>query len=221
MFEFMAGVFAGLFAGSIWLWLVLVAAAILITVLVEAEVGGAATVALVATVLVTDFFFKVDFLAGIKLHPWALAGWTGVYFAAGAAWGLFKWYVFVHKALAAYREVKAAFLKEAGATELTPALAYKLAQKVGLYSRRSVSSTPPAASNYKGDIIRWMSYWPFSILGTLLNDVVRKAWTNIYNFMAQTYDRIAAHVFRGVSGDAALAQQGAAEATEEQTPRKR
>ena len=164
---------------------------------------------------------KVGILKAIITNPWKAIEWVAVYFIVGALWGLLKWYVFVHKALGRYRESRAMFLQQEGVTELTPELAVKFA---GQTKYRDVTSVPPLASDHKSDIIRWMSYWPFSMIGTVLNDVVRKAWQHIYIFMAETYDRVANYVFRSVRGDAILLEKGlklSRQKDEEENPRRK
>jgi hypothetical protein len=211
MFEFLAGLLAGMMAvGSIWFWLLVFAVLIGITVLVETEEGGWATFTLVVSVILMNWVFKVGIIQALWAHPWKALGWVLVYFVLGIAWGLVKWFVFVHKRAGLYRDARDAFLKQHRATELTPALAAELMEELNHNFRSyqtEVSALPPKASEHKGDIIRWMSYWPFSVVGTLLNDVVRKAWRHIYDLMTQTYDRVAAHVFRKYSADVALAKQ--------------
>jgi energy-coupling factor transporter transmembrane protein EcfT len=217
MFEFLIGLLAGLMAGgTIWFWLLVAAVFIAVTVLVESECGGWATLTLIVTGSLGYFVFGGQRLPlkQVVVHPWYALGWIGIYFVLGVVWGLFKWFVYVHKRLGLYREARDLFLKDSGAAELTPLLAVSLMKD--LASRYAygepISAAPPRASQHKGDIIRWMSYWPFSVIGTVLNDFVRKAWNHIYNFTVQTYDRIAAHVFRKYAGDVAMAKQGEATA---------
>lgn len=211
--------FESLALGTIWLWLALFVVAALVTVLVESEKGFWATVTLIATVIAFQFGLKFPIFGSIAAHPWKTAGGVGIYFAAGICWGVFKWFLFLNKKSAHYNEIRQMFLEEKGVTELTPALALELAQSLEsgrgvignhFINTNGVSAEPPPAREHKGDIMRWMSYWPFSIVGTILNDFVRKAWTHIYNFMVGTYDRISTYVFRNYAGDVALAKQGLA-----------
>jgi hypothetical protein len=51
------------------------------------------------------------------------------------------------------------------------------------------------ASENKGRIISWMSYWPLSLAWTFLDQPVKRLFTWIYNRTSKVYDRIHDHVF--------------------------
>jgi hypothetical protein len=210
MFVFFAGLFAGvLAAGSIWFWLVLIAIGVGLVALVENEKGTWATITTIGTILLLNYAWKVPIFKSMIAHPWAVLGWIGVYYACGVVWGILKWTSFVHKKVGAYNEYKAKFLADNKATALTPELAAKLADRLDnpRYDSKDVTAIAPTASEHKSDILRWMTYWPFSIVGTLLSDIVLKLWNHIYTFLATTYDRIAARLYKGVTADMALAEQ--------------
>jgi uncharacterized membrane protein YccC len=194
-----------LVVGSLWFWLLLIVSAILVTILIQSEEGGWATFAFIVTILLLNYAFKAQILKALVVHPLTIIKWAVGYFVAGASWGTLKWWDATKKALNKYNEVKVEFLSRHNATELTEALAQVLADTDAAYNH--VSPIPPAARDHKGDIIRWMAYWPFSFVGTILNDVVRNAWNHIYAYMVGTYDKISRHVFRHVSQDAELFKQ--------------
>lgn len=214
MLTFLAGLLAGILAaGSIWFWIVLAIAAISIIILVEVEQGGWATFALLVGAFLINWIAKGGLLTTLTAHPWVAVKYVVFYFLIGCGWGMVKWFFFLHKRLSKYNEYRQKFLRENQATELTPALAKKFLKwlaDVQLYNynqNAKITAEAPLAKDHKGDIIRWMSYWPFSMIGTLLNDVVRKAWKHIYNFMAKAYDAVSSYVFRNAANDAALANQ--------------
>lgn len=51
-------------------------------------------------------------------------------------------------------------------------------------------------SENKGTIILWMSYWPISLIATLLNDPLRKLITEIFDYFSGTYQKILDSVFK-------------------------
>ena len=57
---------------------------------------------------------------------------------------------------------------------------------------------PPAVSNHKADLTRWMAWWPFTIIGSLFDDILRRFFTALYNAMANVWQRISNHAFRDV-----------------------
>jgi hypothetical protein len=75
------------------------------------------------------------------------------------------------------------------------------------YSTTQVSAVPPSARQYAEDLIRWATYWPFSMIGFALNDVVRKTFRYIYELLQSTYQRMSNWVFRGATADMAMAQE--------------
>lgn len=65
-----------------------------------------------------------------------------------------------------------------------------------IYFDKSLLQRPLAVHN-KNKIVAWMSLWPFSMVGTLINDPVRRMFTFLFNQLRATYQRISDHVFRG------------------------
>jgi hypothetical protein len=68
--------------------------------------------------------------------------------------------------------------------------------------RSRLSSTfeelPPKVYNHKSDLIRWMAWWPFSIVASIFSDMLHKLFTAIYNGFARLWQAISNAVFRGV-----------------------
>ena len=56
----------------------------------------------------------------------------------------------------------------------------------------------PMVSNHKADLTRWMAWWPFTIIGSLLDDILRRFFTAIYNAMSNMWQGIANRSFRNV-----------------------
>jgi len=210
MLTFLGTLFA---LGTFWFWLLVLIDFVVITALVENENGLWATIVMIGSLFGLNYLWKLPILDTVKTNPGHTAMLVGSYFVLGAVWSLVKWFFYLHKQRIKYEEYKAAFLKENNAAELTPSLAAKLADTLAGSPRKystwnddaAVSAAPPNAREHKGDLTRWATYWPFSIIGTLLNDVVRKAWTYIYELLQSTYQRMSNYVFRGATADMALA----------------
>lgn len=209
MITFFETVFA---LGTLWFWLLLLVDFVIITALVEHEEGIWATVVAILTVVGLNYAWKLPIISSIKTNPGHTALLVFAYFALGAGWSLVKWLVFLHKKNFAYEDVKADFLKKNNALTLTPELAAKLMDYLDELNRFKVvedcvTATPPEAHDYKAMLTRWATYWPFSIIGTLLNDVVRRSWTYIIRLLQSTYQRMANYVFRKAADDIAMAEQ--------------
>lgn len=54
----------------------------------------------------------------------------------------------------------------------------------------------PLASNNKAKIIAWISFWPFSFLGTFINDPVRRFFNFIFSNLKKTYQKMSDHLFK-------------------------
>lgn len=212
MIPFLVGLFA---FGSIAFFLEVIAVFILLCVLVEKDEGFWATAVFIGTVLSLNFLSKVpilDYVRENKLHTVEL---IAAYFAIGVAWTLIKWYFYVHNKIVAYNDYKRNFLKENNAAELTPALAAKLNDELTSgatsynYSkiRAGISATAPDPADHKGDLTRWGTYWPFSMVGTALNDVVRRAWEYVYERLQTTYHRMSKAIFKTAEADLKMAEE--------------
>jgi hypothetical protein len=210
MFTFLAELFA---LGGIAFWLLALAVGTLITVLVEKEEGVWATVVAIASILGLDFVYKLPLLSFVKANPGHVAVLVGSYFGIGIVWSLvIKWLIYLHKRNFAYEDFKAAFLTKNNAKELTGELAAKLMEELESHNRYVSDENEKVITgilvrDHIGMLTRWATYWPFSMIGTALNDVVRKSWTYIIRLLQSTYQRMANYVFRKAAADVAMAEQ--------------
>jgi hypothetical protein len=200
--------------GTFGFWILMALIGIAITALVENEEGIWATVVAIGTAFGLSYLWKINLISTIKANPGHILLYGGGYFALGAIWSVFKWYTYLHKANSRYEDYKTQFLAENKATSLTPELAAKLMDELGHKNQYRtagdetfVFSTPPLARNHKSSLTRWATYWPFSIIGFALNDIVRKAWAWVIDTLQGTYQRISNHVFRNASADAKMAEE--------------
>jgi hypothetical protein len=209
MFTLLASLLA---LGTIGFWLLVLIDFIVITALVENEEGVWATVVAIGSIIGLNYLWKLPIVATIKANPGHTALLIASYFALGIGWSFAKWVLFLHKQNFKYRDFKTQFLSKKNAKELTPELAAALMEELDSHNRyesypdRRISANAPQFLEHKGKLTRWATYWPFSIIGTLLNDVVRKSWTYIINMLQGTYQRISNYIFRGATADKALAE---------------
>jgi len=209
MFTFLATLFA---IGTFWFWLLLLIDFVLITALVENEEGAWATAIAIGTIFGLNYLWKLPILTSIKANPGHVALLVLSYFVIGAAWSFVKWYFFLHKANGRYLDFKAKFLETKNVNALDGQLAATLMDELAennryLDAESRISAEPPIARKHKARLTRWATYWPFSMVGFALNDVVRKTWTYIYEMLQGAYQRVSNHVFRNASADVAIAQE--------------
>jgi len=212
MLEFLVGLLA---FGTLWFWLFSFVVFCAITALVENDEGVWATLVFIGTVLSLNFLSKVPLLDYIKLNPGHTLMYIGIYFAAGIGWSFIKWGVFLKKRNLKYEAFKAKYMRdnkiEGG---MTPEQMSKFFSWLGSnYEARDgkVAAAAPEPSDHKRDITRWSCYWPFSFVGTLLNDVVRRSWDFIYEVLQSTYQRMSYAIFKGAREDAKAVEQYKAE----------
>ena len=56
----------------------------------------------------------------------------------------------------------------------------------------------PSAKNYKKDIIVWMSYWPWSMVWTILNDPIKRFFNYVYLKFSTLYQKLADMMFEDI-----------------------
>jgi hypothetical protein len=208
MFTFFAELFA---FGGLAFWLLAIVVFGVITALVENEKGFWATVAFLGSLAGLNFLYKLPILDTIKIHPLYTASLVAAYFAIGIGWSFFKWTLFLRKGVIKYNLFKAKFLADNKSETLTPELAAKLADKIDgdSYEARlaGVSTKTPQFGDHAGTLTRWATYWPFSMVGFCLNDIVRKAWYHIINGLQDAYQAVAKSMFKSVTADMDLAKE--------------
>lgn len=191
--------------GTFWFWLLLFIDFVVITALVEHEEGVWATVVAIGSIIGLNYLWKLPIVGTIRANPGHAAILVLAYFAIGVAWTLVKWYFFVKNKMFAYNNFKRAFLKDHNAATLTPELASLMADR--LERSNIASATAPDPADHKGDLTRWGTYWPFSMVGTALNDIVCKAWDYVYEMLQTTYHRMSKAIFKSAEADLQMAKE--------------
>ncbi len=194
-----------------WIFLVvLLCLAIAATVLTEVEKFGWATFLLITVVSVAQLFHVYDLLGWVRTHAFETIMYALAYVGVGLLWSFGKWFFFLWRFRDKYRESKTNFLEG-----LTPPLDpnstvpdnllhdfYRYLDMQVSYStrwNRVYRDNPlykkPRAANNKARIVSWMSLWPCSVVGTLLNDPVRRLFDAIFSWVKGLYQKMADHMF--------------------------
>jgi hypothetical protein len=187
---------------------VLVALFILETILTEVEHFGWATTGLIVCLVLAQFFHLVDFIAFVRENTGVTLFYLGMYVVLGVAWSFAKWFSYLRNYRDQFREYKVKFLtsRKVPVTtnvpeDMLPAFKdwlgstyrYHLGD-VNLMGLQDLQR--PKARENKQRIVSWMSLWPFSFVGTLLNDPVRRFFTWLFKAFSSLYQRMADWVFR-------------------------
>jgi hypothetical protein len=98
-----------------------------------------------------------------------ILSYVGIYISIGIVWSFVKWYFFLLK--------KRDRLKEL--------LVYSPDMRISI----------PSAAEYKGRIISWMTYWPFSGVWTIINDPIKRLFKYIYGRFNNLYQAMSNNMF--------------------------
>lgn len=146
--------------GSIGIWFVGIILVILVTLFVEKGRTFAATFTFIGLIAFLTFAGRIPVLAYITDHPVEIIFYGLGYIAIGFIWGVIRWAFYVSSCNHKFEQ------------QLTLRKAddrYFDAQYIA-----RVSDLNPKVSDHEADLLRWMTYWPFSALWTLVNDPFSK-----------------------------------------------
>lgn len=192
------------------LLIALVVLAIVATVLTEVEHFGWATLSLIATLVGVQVFHNTlgfNLLSWVESHALVTGLLTLGYVVVGIIWSFVKWFSYLMSYRDKFREHKEAFLKanNLGGLVVTAPVPEELRGKFEEYLRtntrwddhgRHIAALErPRASKNKSRIVAWMSLWPFSLVGTILNDPVRRLFNFLFNWFKALYQKMADTIF--------------------------
>ena len=165
-------------------WYVLFEIALLF-ILVINECETAATASLFIFGLIVHFFTKLNVLQFFRENGTFILELAAIYIGAGLAWSVAKWYFFVRDKRAEYDAIVEEFKKGDK-------------KDFKWQVERRVGEIPPRAVRHKREIVSWISYWPISVVWTLLDDFLKKLFHRIYDLFAGVFQRISNAQFKGV-----------------------
>ena len=198
----------------------LVVLVVVATILIEVESFGWATLALIATVVGVQLLHVVDILHYAEHHAVQTGLYALGYVLVGVAWSFVKWFSYLMSFRDAFRFQKEAFIKETnerrstltGVTgreamplDLNAPIPIELQAAFKEFIQHNARWTSehrsqlfdmerPRASKNKSRIVAWMSLWPFSVVGTILNDPIRRLFNFLFNWFKALYQQMADRV---------------------------
>jgi len=201
----------------------LVVLAIAEIVLTETENFGWATLTLIATLVGVQVFHNTlgfNLLGWIESHALETVLLSIGYVVVGVIWSFVKWFSFLLSYRDKFRELRTSFLKSQNEKrfqleqttgrlqealdvsgpvpdELRDAFAEWLRANArwDAQGRNIATLERPRASKNKSRIVAWMSFWPFSLIGTLLNDPVRRLFNFLFAWFKALYQQMADRIF--------------------------
>jgi hypothetical protein len=171
---------------------------ILEAVLTEVESFGWATITLLATGATVHFTHIINLIELIRNHAGETFLFIGAYLVVGIIWSFIKWFSFLMAFRNKYREAKESWLALKGlpfnlVLTADQQEAFFKAIAYDTYRGNRMTFKPKATTN-KGRIVAWMSFWPFSAIGTIINDPVRRFFSFLFNQFKATYQRMSDRV---------------------------
>jgi hypothetical protein len=180
---------------TIFVIVILVAAFVVEAVLTEVELFGWATITLVSTVITAHFVHLIDLVSVVRLHFVSSVLYMLAYLAIGIVWSFVKWFSFLLSFRDEYRRRKEEFLfKNQYANNFDGNEAFIKSACYSNFHDNTLTHKPLVSRN-KARIVAWMSFWPFSLVGTFINDPARKLFNFLFNRFKALYQRMSDTVF--------------------------
>lgn len=173
-----------------WVFISILAVIFLIQlILVENEYfGWTITSFLIVTLMMQ---LKYDIWSYFIENPLYVFLYIAGYLIMGVGWSILKWYNQVKKITRALNELKSRFSPSVE----YPSMWEYLKSELKLYNTTEENINQKVKEWIKREtdtdyIIPWISYWPISLVSTLLNDPLRRLIIEIYTRLKGLYDKI-------------------------------
>jgi hypothetical protein len=184
-----------------------VAIAILMAILLEFEREGWATTFFSLGIALLLWNFRGDIWPYITSKPTATIGFAVSYISSGIIWSFLKWNSYVKNVFTRFKIIKTKFIREhKEIDDINRSSFNQIVQRSGIRKgdgtrlylsdneslERIIEKISPIASEKKSIITSWISYWPVSLMATLLNNPFRKFFEWVYDNLSGYYDKITA-----------------------------
>ena len=180
------------------LWFSIIAALVIIISL-ELQSEGTATTAfsLAIALLIWNYGTIVWGLmtANILVTVLFIVG----YLLCGVIWSFLKWNEFVKSVYRKFKTVVNKFGELKAPNDIVNLCEKLRLVGISVYSSDVKTTSDiankimPKGLDNKASIVAWISYWPLSLLGTLLNNPFRRLFEYTYSLVSGLYDKISAN----------------------------
>lgn len=203
MLEFLANSYVILIVGIV--------AAIVTMISLEAEEEGWATTAVSIALALLLWNYGHDLWSFVKEDYGTTLLFVLGYLVVGVVWSFLKWNEFVKRKINIYKKVRAELIVkrpdfDENSNKSVEMLCQKLRENgisVWGYDVKTMAELKlkmmPIGSENKASIIAWISYWPLSLLATLLNNPFRRLFEYVYSLVANAYDKISQKHFKSLN----------------------
>lgn len=190
--------------GTFWFWaLVFVAAAAIIISIDEADPylyehdtdgGSLALFAVIVSAVLLQFFGDIKLFSYVYSHPWYSLGWLGAYIGLGVVYATGRWIWLLFDRKSILNENKDDFFTayEIAENTIPDEYAGKWEELVKRYGKK------PRPKDHKGRIIRWLAFWPWSMVWFFVSDFIKKFFRRIYDLVEGFFEFCSDKIWRGV-----------------------
>lgn len=211
---------AAIFAIGTWpFWIMALVVCLVMIVFIESDWSGWATITFLW--IGAFLYFTGNLHPGwILEHPFLGVAYFFGYFAIGTTWALYRWWRFVVRIADKYIDKKRRFLQNQGLSgEVIPANLWNTwIHSLDIFNQRGpdvwqvylagyklkINSTgivPPDPAEHKSSIYMWILFWPWSMVGYILDEPVRRLLRWIFRRIRTRLEKISAYAFRGINTD--------------------
>jgi len=173
-------------------WLLLIAVIIMIEWSVAYEVHEPA-IGVLLVFLGTAWFFGFMPWTWVVANPISILAAAAMYMVIGILWGFVKWYFHM---LNEKDNLSNIYRKSYEESKNPTSSDYFASGSETYYQYLIRKNMIPKAKNSKYLISVWMVWWPFSMVWTAMNDIVRRLYNWVIDKYLYVYDAISAHVFK-------------------------
>ena len=185
--------------GTIGFWCLVSVLAFIELCLVINDEGAWTTLTAIVTICLLNWLCRIPIFHTVFSHPWKSLMWVGIYLAAGLAWSFLKWIFFVLKQRDRRQEFRVAFCRN---NNLDEKATFTTTQKSAFqHSLPHSLAKAPNPSDFKSDIIFWMSYWPLSILATLIGDFLTEVFSRLFSALRNAYQGVSNRIWAKMNDD--------------------
>ena len=157
-----------------------------------------------STFITVGFFIALYFAIGFNVvtwtwvHPLLALQYVVEFLVCGVVWACVKMYFHALAMRDIARQVKVQFLNEYGLTTITEDKKARFITEVKRHPKYTDSFYPPRVLDHKADWLMWATYWPFSLVWTLIDQPLKKLWRLIYSYIGNLMQTIVNKMFEKV-----------------------
>ena len=191
----------------------LIISIVLIAVFVELEIAKWATTVTTAAIVFVGWNFWQETQDFLFSNPLNTLMYVGGYILAGVIWSILKWKRYISHSVNKFKKAKSDFIKkhkdistnwnkwidylnDVYYSEFNGSEFYKSDTGETIIEKVTVD-----ASEKKGAIVSWITYWPMSLAATFLNDPFKRFFYFIFDMFSGVYDRMAKNSLKGLGDD--------------------